>query len=268
MAEKARAGLFYLLEGRKDGTFAKAAPVKGSDDKPLEIPADENEGFVKKICTHPFACDWDGDGDLDLLTGNFEGTFYLFRNDGSKAKASYAPKPAPVMSGEAPLKVEQAHSAPCVVDWDGDGDLDLVTGSAEGGVFWAENSAKNGEPKLGKFRELVAPAGYGGEDGIAPIESDADIKPSAGTRAWVADVNRDGKLDLLMGDNSTLVYRKDGVSKEEFPKRYKEWSEELAEAQKALRNEDNYEKFRKAYESREDFMREDSTGFVWLYLRK
>src|SRR5688572_22184966 len=111
------AGLLWLLAGTGDGTVAKAVSVKGSDGKPLIIPAGEAD-IVKAICTQPAAHDWDGDGDLDILTGNFEGTYYLFRNDGSKEKASFNPKPEQVMTGDKPLQVEGAHSGVCPVDWD------------------------------------------------------------------------------------------------------------------------------------------------------
>jgi hypothetical protein len=70
--------------------------------------------------------DWDGDGNLDLVVGNFAGSFYVFSGEG---KGKFQPKPKMIMTGESPLKVPGVHSDPFVIDWDNDGDLDLLSGS-------------------------------------------------------------------------------------------------------------------------------------------
>ena len=116
------AGLFQVLYGKADGTFRKAEVLKGTDGEPLIIPADDDKQLTEKICTRPFAVDWDGDGQLDLVVGNFSGTFYWFKGEG---KGKFAPKPEPIKAGGKPLKIPGVHSDPFVIDWDGDGDLDL-----------------------------------------------------------------------------------------------------------------------------------------------
>ena len=74
------AGLFQVLWGKTDGTFKAAEALKGTDDKPLLIPLGKGEqGWIDGICTRPTALDWDGDGNLDLISGNFTGTFFLFK---------------------------------------------------------------------------------------------------------------------------------------------------------------------------------------------
>src|SRR5690606_36838970 len=61
--------------------------------------------------------------------------------------------------GEA-LKVSGVHSDPFVIDWDGDGDLDLVASSSSGEIVWAENArTEKGTPELAPFRMLIAPPG-------------------------------------------------------------------------------------------------------------
>ena len=69
--ENSMAGLFQVLYGKADGTFRKAEVLKGTDGQPLIIPANDNDQLTEKICTRPFAVDWDGDGHLDLVVGNF-----------------------------------------------------------------------------------------------------------------------------------------------------------------------------------------------------
>src|SRR5919197_3337694 len=110
------AGLFQVLYGKGDGTFRKAEVLKGTDGKPLIIPANNDSQLTEKICTRPFAVDWDGDGHLDLIVGNFSGTFYLFHGVG---KGKFEPVAEEIKSHGKPLTVPGAHSDPFVIDWDG-----------------------------------------------------------------------------------------------------------------------------------------------------
>ncbi|MHC5537231.1 FG-GAP repeat domain-containing protein [Singulisphaera rosea] len=270
------AGLFQVLYGKPDGTFRKAEVLKGTDGAPLIIPVSSKPGggddWVNNICTRPFAVDWDGDNDLDLVVGSFPGLFYLFTGQGD---GKFLPKPDVIKAGEQPLKVEGHHGDPFVIDWDGDGDLDILSGSSEGGVQWAENRAGPGKvPALEPFRRLIAP-GPKTEYGV--IVRDSDLKgPQTDTRIWVDDVNSDGKLDILVGDLTTLLSPADNVTEDEFKTKFADWHKSLNEVSKAMsssendpkaRNEAN-QRYQKLYQQRSEFMKEDRTGFIWLYLRK
>jgi hypothetical protein len=66
------------------------------------------------------------------------------------------------------------------------------------------------------------------------------------------------------------------VSAEEFKKKFDAWQKDVAKATKemssttadqAKRDKAN-EEFYKIYNKRTEFMNEERTGFVWLYLRK
>jgi hypothetical protein len=266
------AGLFQVLYGTSEGTFRQAEVLAGTDDEPLIIPLPEPEAVTERICTRPFAVDWNNDGNLDLIVGNFTGTFYWFKGVG---KGQFDPKPERIDAGNAPLRIEGAHSDPFVVDWDGDGDLDLVSGSSNGGVQWAENRAGKGKlPELVSFETLIEPAStteYG-----QPL-SESDLKrPSSSTRVWADDVNGDGKLDLLVGDSVTLIAPLGGLTNEEFKQKFADWQKAIQAASAALSNPPQdeaarakaFEEYRKLYEKKAEFMDEEMTGFVWLYLRK
>jgi hypothetical protein len=270
------AGLFQVMHGKADGTFRKAKIVNGTDGEPLIIPVKSKPGkgddWVNNICTRPFAIDWDGDGHLDLVVGTFPGSFYLFKGQGN---GKFVPKPDVIKAGDKPLKVEGHHGDPFVIDWDGDGDLDILSGSSEGGVQWAENRAGTGKlPVLKPFRTLVE---HGPKIEYGGILRDEDLKgPLSDTRIWVDDVNADGKLDILVGDKTTLLSPADKIAEGEFKKKFADWNKSLTEASAAMsssgsdakKQDQARERYQKLYARRSEFMKEENTGFVWLYLRK
>ncbi len=269
--EQSMAGLFQVLRGQPDGTFKKAEVLNGTDGKPLIIPADEKDQ-IENICTRPFAIDWDGDEHLDLVVGNFAGSFYLFKG---KGHGKFLPEPEQIKEGEAdkPLKIDGYHSDPFVIDWDGDGDLDLLSGSSQGGVQWAENRAGSGKPpQLKAFRPLIKASPRA--DGEQALRDEDLTAPAGCTRIWVDDINSDGKLDVLVGDLVTLVSPAKNVSEEEFKKKYAELREAMTEVSKQLSLEDEkarseaQQRYRKLHSERSQFMKEDRTGFVWLYLQE
>jgi hypothetical protein len=267
--EQPMAGLFQVLWGQKGGTFKKAVVLNGTNGKPLVIPSKGQDEVVESICTRPFAVDWNGDGKLDLVVGTFSGSLYLFLGEGG---GKFRPQPQRLMAGGSPLQVPGNHGDPFIVDWDGDGDLDLLSGSDRGGVQWAENVAGKGKPpELQPFKSLLK---AGPEFANGQLLNENDLTgPVSSMRIWVEDVNGDGKLDLLVGDNVTLVSTAKGVSKEEFAKRFKKWDQARQAAGKELENDGGTnqkarDRYQKIYEDRTAFMNEERTGYVWLFLRK
>jgi hypothetical protein len=219
--ESSMAGLFQVLWGEDDGTFKKAEPLKGTDDEPLIIPADESE-MTENICTRPTAADINGDEHLDIVTGNFSGTFYVFEG---KGKGKFDPKPTQIMAGKDALRV-QMHSDPFLVDWDNDNDLDLLSGSAQGGVYISINSGSTNEPKFAAAIEIYPPSKHG--YGSQKVMGDRHITgPQAATRVWADDVNGDGKLDLLIGDSVRLQFAAEGLDDDEALEKLEQWQEEM-----------------------------------------
>lgn len=273
------AGLFQVLWGKKDKTFGKAEILNGTDGQPLIPAASVGNGpgydnIVDKICTRPWAVDWDHDGDLDLIVGNFAGTFCLFRGEG---EGKFQPTSEILMVGNDVLRIDGHHGDPFCIDWDGDGDLDLLSGSTDGSVQWAENEAGKDKPaQLKKFTVLI-PAGSIEGQGSMLKESDL-TGPTRSTRIWVDDVNGDGKLDVLVGDSTTLASPAKGLTEEECKVKEAEWQTKMEEAQKKLQTVDDikepekqqeiYAEYSKLYQTRSEFIAEERTGFVWLYLRK
>ena len=162
-----------------------------------------------------------------------------------------------------------------MIDWDADGDPDILSGSSEGGVNWAENRAGAGKPpRLEPFFSIIP---HGRQPDYGSILHDEDLKgPLTDTRIWVDDVNGDEKLDILVGDFAPLISPADGLGETEYKKRFEEWTKARSKASDKMRTAVKDEKEQKKaqqeiqdlYQQRSQFMKEERTGFVWLYLRK
>lgn len=268
------AGLFWLLKGKGEGQFDKPVAVTGEDGEPLILEAREGHDgkpqMVDKICTRPFAADLDGDGKLDIVSGNFAGDFGVFRGLGEgrfEAKNSW-------LMGRGGRLAVSAHSDPFLVDLDGDGDLDLVSGANSGGVWLFENLGSKTEPKFGNKQELIAPAPR--TSGV--VFGDDHIQgPQSSTRVWVADVNGDGKHDLLIGDAVRLQFPVEGTDEKTARAKLAEWSQratelskEMAAAQEAdaSKRQELQKAYSAHYQKRSEFLRSEATGFVWIALQR
>jgi hypothetical protein len=273
-ADGSRPGHFYVMYGKGKGIFGAPEALKGTDGRPLIIPIKGNNGHAECVCTRPFAVDLDGDGKLDVVVGNFAGTFYWFKGLG---KGAFHSTPELIMAGKEPLRIPGGHSDPFVIDWDGDGDLDILSGSSAGGVYLAENFAGKGKPPVFRqFKVLIPPAPAGVEGALL---RELDLKgPTRATRIWVDDFNGDGKLDILVGDQTILVAPANGVSEKDFQKKHAEWKKEWDTAQAAnLRDVGRFDEKERAQARagllnlnarRSDFTHEARTGYVWVYLQK
>jgi hypothetical protein len=84
--------------------------------------------------SHPIAVDWDGDKLLDLLVGCGDGAVLFYKNQGSAAEPKLAKAETLVAKSDAFSGARSETIRPggrvkiCVVDWNGDGRLDLLTG--------------------------------------------------------------------------------------------------------------------------------------------
>jgi hypothetical protein len=167
-------------------------------------------------CISALAFDWDGDGTFDLLLGSYEnGHLYRQMNDGTNAKPKFTGKNVPVLAGTVPFALPAKMTAPRLVDWDGDGDLDLIAGSfgscwgatgTGGGVYLSLNAGKRGQPSFGALETLIAPQPKGGTE---------PIRPDAGLYADAVDYDGDGDLDLVVGAYSMWTPEARSLSDEE-----------------------------------------------------
>lgn len=117
----------------------------------------------------PNLVDFDNDGDLDLLCGEFLDGFTYFQNTGSGTSPRYA------AGIRLPHRMHVQMITPTAVDWDQDGDQDLIVGDEDGRVAFMEHTGQinpNGTPDFLppryfqqeaddlKFGALSTPVGY------------------------------------------------------------------------------------------------------------
>jgi hypothetical protein len=152
-------GTVYLIEQTKPGEYAKPVHVL-ADGKPIENYSISGANFD----------DFDGDGDLDIILGDFVDRLTWVENIGTREKPKYATPKFIKINGET-LHLDLEMIVPTTADWDGDGDIDLIVGIEDGRVVFLENTGQKDadgpvfkapvyiqqEPEYLKFGALVTP---------------------------------------------------------------------------------------------------------------
>lgn len=178
-------GYVFLARGTGKGDFG--APAKLQDAAGADLSFGQvwttqwtKSGGLNEIGLYHLAVDWDGDGDLDLLTGGYGGSLGVRLNEGTRKEPKLSTTLTPVKAGEKKLKVAAGNS-PAFSDFDGDGLRDLVVASSKGKIRFYKNT---GSAKAPAFAEGVV---------ILEKKGARYLKVAAG------DLNGDGVTDLVFG---------------------------------------------------------------------
>ena len=176
-------GYVYLIENL--GTDDEPS----YSDKPAMVTAGGGAIDVYEWPSPNFA-DFDGDGDLDLLCGEFLDGFTYFKNVGTRETPEYASGVRLQGPDQEPLQLHVQMITPTAIDWDSDGDLDLVVGDEDGRVALVEMIGLDGN-----FVPKFAPPKY--------FKQQADtLKFGALATPFVCDWDRDGDEDILCGNTA------------------------------------------------------------------
>ncbi|WP_237228527.1 exo-alpha-sialidase [Rubinisphaera sp. JC750] len=194
-------GYVYIVTN--DGTDAEPKYSKS----PYRLRAGGGEVDVYGWPCPNFA-DFDGDGDLDLLCGEFLDGFTYFENTGSRTEPQYGAGQKLRLRDGSPLVMNLQMITPTAVDWDGDGDLDLIVGDEDGRVALVENT--------GELRDNTPQF-------KAPIyfRQQADtLKFGALATPYSYDWDNDGDEDIICGNTagSIAFFENLGVGENGLPK--------------------------------------------------
>jgi hypothetical protein len=210
-----------LIVGEEDGRVAWLEHTGAvTDGMPQFLPPryfKQKADLLKVgVLNTPYSCDWDGDGDEDLIVGDTAGYVSFVENlDGGNPPRWAAPvrltaggETIRIQAGyngsiQGPAEAKWGYTVPNVADWNHDGLLDIVINSIWGEVLWYENEGAPGAPKL-KGAQPIAVAW----DGPAPKPEWNwwDPKGNQLVTQWrtspvVFDWNGDGLYDLIMLDH-------------------------------------------------------------------
>ncbi|MBX9655619.1 VCBS repeat-containing protein, partial [bacterium] len=141
---------FENVGSRKEPKYSAGRKLKAPDGSTLAM---ELQMIV------PIAFDWDKDGDLDLVVGDEDGRVALVENIG-KLSSDRLPQflPPHYFQQEADELKSGALANPVGIDWDADGDFDLLSGNTAGFIEFFENLSgpKVASPKWAAPKRLEA----------------------------------------------------------------------------------------------------------------
>lgn len=145
----------------------------------------------------PAIVDLDDDGKNDLVIGTAAGTMYWYRNVSTPDSFRFVRGDQSVLSQ---IHVGQ-NATPAFMDLDGDGDMDLLVGHADGRLGYYRNDGSRSSPLFVPANDFYDSITVGGTQPFNSVPS-------------FVDVDSDGRVDLLIGrsDGTIRYYRNDGIS--------------------------------------------------------
>lgn len=205
-----------LLIGQESGhiTFVENSSGTLLEEKQI---LQKNPNVKSGCLSVPSLCDWDNDGDIDLIVGTAAGFLELFENDRGEFKPvkrlEASGKVIRIQAGElgsvqGPGEARWGYLCPEATDWDMDGDMDIVAGCVTGQNLFFENTGTVQNPVLAHAKKLtvdwgetepVYPKGMRYNPGINELITQWRCKPV------VMDWNGDNLPDYITIDEKGIL---------------------------------------------------------------
>ena len=202
---------FENIGTRTEPKYAPGRVLKSAAGRPLTMDLE---------MITPVSMDWDKDGWPDLVVGDEDGRVALVRNTGKLGEGGAPQFTEPqYFQQEADDLKFGALATPVGVDWDGDGDVDLICGCSAGYIAFIENLSGPGveHPRWAAPKKLEVDGKplriMAGPNGS--IQGPAEAKWGY-TTVSVADWDGDGLPDLIVNSiwGRVVWYRNIGTRKE------------------------------------------------------
>jgi len=184
MADLDNDGDMDMLVGQLYGDFLYYENVGSATVPNFATPVSAPFGLVStQLMNTPALTDLDGDGDLDLLSGEYGGVMRYHENIGTATNPLFQ---APISSPFGLTNSYGYYAFPEFADLDNDGDMDLLVGEGYTNMQYFENigtavAPSFAAPILSPFGLATAATGYG------------FVSPE------FADFDNDGDQDLIVG---------------------------------------------------------------------
>ena len=172
--------------------YRNKGDVGNPDFKYVQRDLFVNEMLDFGSIARPTTMDVDGDGLIDIIfgtagfynDGNRDPRLVYLRNTGNATEPSFEIADDDFLDFSKFGNIPIWGFAPEAGDLDGDGDIDLVIGEFDGGLFFVENTAGAGN------KPVFA----------TPVYPYADINVGTASTPAILDVNGDGLNDLVIGE--------------------------------------------------------------------
>jgi hypothetical protein len=204
-----------LLIGLADGT-AKIFLNVASDNEPAfdagqNVMVGNESAYAFDVGSRatPSLVHWNDDDMLDIVSGGLDGLIHIYYNCGCGGSAVpphfffSAPDGAYAQDNGRDLQVPAGRSSPVVMDLDGDGKKDLLSGNTDGMILFYKNTGTNSLPMF---------AGYSPVQSLGqPIDLAGSFRSRPSVCCWTGD--EDGYWDLLIGYGDGKVHLYRGIPK-------------------------------------------------------
>jgi hypothetical protein len=164
--------------------------------------------------------DWDGDGKFDIVAGNLRGGMSVYHNIGTSTVPDFGASKLLFTTDGLPIDVGW-NATPRIVDFNGDGVDDIVTGGQHNRIAWYKNVGTNADRQFVYQGNIKNATGQVLALPTTPNPERPTITADYYPVIDVVDFNADGASDLIAGGYITgqlYYYKNIGANADGTPK--------------------------------------------------